>query len=66
MSRFDITFWKVILVGGGVIIIVAELCLLIWGTGSDIDGLFPPWARALGLVAGFGLILAVLAVRRKE
>jgi len=55
-----------ILVGGGLIIVVAELCLLLdqWFTGYQ--GLFPTWAKVLILLAGLGVIVAALAVKVKE
>jgi uncharacterized membrane protein YhaH (DUF805 family) len=66
MSRLDITFCQLILVGGGLIIIVVELCLLADELLTGASFGFPAWARCLGLLAGLALIVAVLAVRVKR
>ena len=63
MSKLDITFWKLILVGGGLIIVIAMLCLLLdeWFTG--FGGWLPAWARCLIVLAALGVILLALAAK---
>ena len=65
MTRLDIMFCKIILVGGGLIIIIAELCLLLDELFTGASYGFPAWARGLILVAALVMIVAVLSVRRK-
>ena len=66
MNKLDIRFCKLILVVGGLIIVISELCLLLdqWFTGYH--GLFPVWVKILIVTAGLGVILLALAVEVKE
>ena len=66
MSRLDIRFCQLILIGGGLIIIIAELYLLLDELFTGASYGFPAWARGLILVAALVLIVVVLAVRVKR
>ena len=63
MSRFDIRFWKCILVGGGVLITISELCLLAhqWLTGCSWG--FPAWVRIVIALVGLGVAVVAMAVK---
>lgn len=61
MPKLDIMFWKLIISGGGLVIIVAELCLLVYELTTGIRVGFPIWARAAGLVAGLTAIVLAWA-----
>ena len=64
MSRLDIIICKLILVIAGMLIVAAELCLLVHGLLTGIDGNTVS-ARALFLVAGLLLVTLALRVRRR-
>ena len=66
MSKLDIRFCRLILVVGGLIIVISELCLLLdqWFTGYQ--GLFPVWVKILILAGGLLVIVLALAVRVEE
>ena len=66
MSKLDIRFCKLTLIGAGLVIVVAELCLLADQYMTGFQGLFPAWAKVLILTAGLGVILLALAVEVKE
>ena len=66
MPKLDIRFCKLILIVGGLIVVIAELCLLLDQYFTGVQGLFPAWAKGLVLVAALAVIVATLAVRVKE
>ena len=63
MSRFDITFCKLILVLAGMLIVVVELCLLLDELFTGVGGSYPAWVRGLILVAGLLIVILALRVR---
>ena len=65
MSRFDITFCKLILVLAGMLIVAVELCLLLDELLTGVSGSFPAWMRGLILVAGLLIVMLALRVRRR-
>ena len=65
MSRFDIISCKLILVIAGMLIVVAELCLLLHELYTGASGSNVAWARCLFLVAGLLILVFALRVRRR-
>ena len=65
MNRFDITFWKAILILAGMLIVAAEICLLLHGLLTGFSGSEAAWARLLFLVAGFLLVVLALRLKRR-
>ena len=66
MNKLDIRFWKLILVGGGLIIVVSVLCLLADEYLTGMGGWLPAWGRVLVLVGGLAIIVVALAVKRRR
>lgn len=66
MSQFDIMFWKIILVGGGIILLFGWLFLLAYEATTGIRVGFPAWARILGVVAALAVIVSALAVKGEK
>ena len=66
MTQFDIRFWKLIVIGGGVIIAVAELCLLGHEWISGCPGAFPAWVRGLVVLGGLGVAIMAMRVDTEE
>ena len=64
MSRLDIIFCKLILILAGMLIVVAELCLLLDALCTGSCGSNLAWARGLFLVAG--LLIVVLGIRVRQ
>lgn len=64
MSRFDITCCKLLLIVGGMVLVLAELCLLLDAvlTGTAAS---PVLSRALLLVAGLLVVVLALRVQRR-
>ena len=64
MLQFDIITCKVLLVLAGVVLILAEVCLIAYSLAAGIEGPFPAWVRGLVLVAGLLVIILALRVQR--
>ena len=63
MRLFDIISCKVILVLAGLVIVMAEVCLLVYGLLTGAEAIWMS-VRALVLVSGLLVIVLALASRR--
>ena len=66
MTRFDITWAKIILIGGGLILVFAGLLLAVdlWIVGEE--PMTRLWIRIPVILAGLAVVLVTLATKRKD